>query len=376
MQFKDIIGQDKVKRHMLDMYANQRVPHAMLLLGPDGAGTIALAIAFAQYINCTGNKANGDSCGECPSCRKYAKMIHPDFHCIFPVVKKDESTSSDTFIDEWRSLICRTPYFDLSQWNNEMGASKQSLISKNDALAIHHKLALKPLEAQYQVLFMWRPELMNEAASNKILKILEEPPSNTLFILASNSATDILPTILSRTQILKVPPIAENDLTTHIVEKYNLSATDAQRIAHMSGGSYVDTMRIIDSSQESAENLDIFAKIMRCCYSRNVTEMIKISETVAKSYTREQVKDKLNYVLHMIRESFVMNLNNQQLNFITPAEEAFLQKFSRFIHADNVLQMADTVNEALTQIEQNGNVNIIIMDMLLQITIYLKKQRP
>ncbi len=361
---------------MLEMYANKRVPHAMLLLGNDGAGSLALGLAFAQYLNCTGDKSGGDSCGVCPECRKMAKIMHPDLHCIFPVVKKDESTSSDTFIDEWRNLICRKPYFDLSEWNNEIGADKQTLISKNDALLIHKKLSMRPYEAKYQILLMWRPELMNEAASNKILKILEEPPADTIFILASNSASEILPTILSRTQTLKVPPITEEALTQHIATTYNLSAADAQRIAHMSEGSYVKAMQIIDSAEQTSEDLDLFMQIMRCCYVANVTNMMKISENAAKTYTREQLKDKLNYTLHMLRESFVMNLNTPQLNFITPQEEAFLKKFAPFIHANNVMQLSEIVNEAIAQIEQNGNANMIMMNMLLQITIHLKKKRP
>lgn len=361
---------------MLEMYANKRVPHAMLLLGNDGAGTLALGLAFAQYINCTGDKSNGDSCGTCPQCRKFAKIMHPDLHCIFPVVKKDESTSSDTFIDEWRTMICRTPYFDLSQWNDEIGANKQTLISKNDALSIHQKLSMRPYEAQYQVLLMWRPELMNEAASNKILKILEEPPTNTIFILASSSTSDILPTILSRTQTLKVPPIAEEALTQHIATTYKLSESDAQRIAHMAEGSFVKAMQIIDSSQQTSDNLEFFMQIMRCCYVANVTNMMKISENATKTFTREQMKDKLNYMLRMLRESFVMNLNTPQLNFVTPQEETFLKKFAPFIHINNIMQLSEIVNEAIAQVEQNGNVNMIMMNMLLQITIHLKKKRP
>ncbi len=375
MQFKDIIGQDKVKRHMLDMFANQRVPHAMLLLGPDGAGALALAVAYAQYINCTGNKSSDDSCGQCPSCQKYAKAVHPDLHFIYPVVKRDESTSSASYIDEWRSMFCRSHYFDLAQWTDEMGGNKQALISKNDALAIHHDLSMQPLEAQYQVLVMWKPELMNEAASNKILKILEEPPANTIFILVSNSASDILPTILSRVQTIKVPPISEDAIAAQIESQYQMSQSDAKRVAHMAAGSYLSALRIIDATQETNDNLEFFKQLMRSSYVKDFIVKMKLSESVAKTLSREQLKDKLNYSQRMLREGFVMNLNSPELNYITPQEEVFLQKFSEFIHIDNVFELSDTINEAIAQIEQNGNVNIIMMDMILKISILLTKPR-
>jgi len=376
MQFKDVIGQETVKHYLRDMYASQRIPHATLLLGGEGSGALALGIAFAQYINCTGDKTSGDSCGTCPSCQKYQKLVHPDLHCIFPVIKKDDSTTSDTYMPEWREMVTQTPYFNLTQWTNSIGGNKQATILRSDAIAIHHKLSMKPYEAQYQVLLMWKPELMNEVAANRILKILEEPPSNTLFILVSESSAEILPTILSRTQMLKVPPIAENDISAFIQQRYNLPEQDAQRIAHISNGNLINTLQIIGEAQEAKDNLDFFAKIMRCCYSRKVPEMMQISEETGRNLSREQLKNRLTYSLRMLRENFIMNLNQPQLNYMTPDEENFSQKFSRFVHLNNVIPMSELINEAIAHIEQNGNVRIIIMDLLLQMTVHLKAERP
>lgn len=376
MQFKDIIGQENVKQHLRDMYAHHRIPHATMLLGGEGSGALALGVAFAQYINCTGDKSGGDSCGQCPSCQKYQKLVHPDLHSIFPVIKKDDSTTSDTYIAEWREMVSNTPYFNLTQWTNAMGGNKQATIMRSDAVAIHQKLSMKPYEAQYQVLLMWKPELMNEVAANRILKILEEPPSNTLFILVSESSAEILPTILSRTQMLKVPPIAEDDITAFIQQRYKMPETDARRIAHISNGNLINTLQIIGEAQEAKDNLDFFIKIMRCCYARKVPEMMQISEDTNKNLSREQIKNRLTYSLRMLRENFIMNLNQPELNYMTPEEETFSQKFSRFVHLNNVIPMSELINEAIAHVEQNGNVRIIIMDLLLRMTVHLKAERP
>lgn len=376
MQFKDIVGQNSVKHHLLDLYANHRIPHASLLVGPEGSGAMGLAIAFAQYINCTGNKSNGDSCGTCPSCRKYNTLSHPDLHFVFPVKKRDEHTESDTYIAEWRELLSRSPYFNLTQWADLMSGNVQALINKNDAIAIHRKLSMQPYEAKYQVLIMWKPELMNEAMANKILKILEEPPTNTLFILISESSAEILPTILSRTQIIKVPPINQDDLEQAITIQYGRTGNDAKRIAHISNGSFITARQIIEGAEIAHENLDFFMKIMRCCYARKVPEMMELSEVFSKIYTREQLKDRLRYALHMLRENFIMNLGNNELNYMTPEEELFSQKFSRFVHLDNVIQLTELITDAIAHVEQNGNARIIIMDLLLQMTVHLKKTRP
>lgn len=277
---------------------------------------------------------------------------------------------------EWREMLTSTPYFNLTQWTNAMGGNKQANILRSDAVAIHQKLAMKPYEAQYQVLLMWKPELMNEVAANRILKILEEPPSNTLFILVSESSSEILPTILSRTQMLKVPPIDEDDIKSFVQQRYNMPETDAQRVAHISNGNLIRTMQIIGEAQEAKDNLDFFTRIMRCCYARKVPEMMQISDDFSKNLTREQLKNRLIYSLHMLRENFIMNLNQPQLNYMTPEEETFSQKFSRFVHINNVMPMTDLINEAIAHVEQNGNARIIIMDLLLQMTVHLKAERP
>lgn len=335
-----------------------------------------LAIAFAQYISCTGDKSGGDACGCCKSCSQYSKLSHPDLHMIYPIIKKkDGSGDSDTYLKEWRELFARTSYFSLQQWLDELGGEKQGAISKDDAVAIHRKLSMKPLEAEYQVLIMWRPELMNETASNRILKILEEPPHNTIFILVSEQSSDILPTILSRTQIVKIPPIDTEAMTGAIKSAYGLADEQAQRVAHIADGNYIKATYTINNSEESQRNLDFFSRIMRCCYARKVKEMVAMSDEMQKM-PRESMKSALTYSLRMIRENFIMNLNCEQLNYMTPNEEKFSQKFAPFVHLNNAIQMTDVFNEALAHVEQNGNVRIIMMDLLIKTAALLKKPRP
>ena len=376
MQFKDIIGQDSVKDHLRRMYDTRRMSHATLLAGPEGSGALPLAIAYAQYINCTGDKSNGDSCGICPSCVKYKKLAHPDLHFIYPTISRGDSTSSDTYLTEWRQMFDNSIYFDSGQWTTMMGGAKQAIINKNDALAIHQKLSLQPFEAEYQVLIMWRPELMNEASANKILKILEEPPRKTLFILVSEHPTEILPTILSRAQMLKVSPVDESNIKKHLMVRYNMNEADSSRLAHISNGNIITMLKLIGQMNENNANLTTFMSVMRTCYTRNVIEMRKLSEQIGKAMSRDQLKDFLKYSIHMVRENFMLNLAEPQLVYMTPDEENFSQKFSRFIHVGNVFQMVDLFDEAISQIEQNGNAHIILLDMFLQLTILLKIARP
>ncbi|MCQ2226721.1 MAG: DNA polymerase III subunit [Bacteroidales bacterium] len=375
MQFKDIVGQGIVKNHLREMYDKQRLAHATLFLGPEGSGTLPLALAFAQYVNCTGDKSGGDSCGQCPSCRKFAKLIHPDLHFVYPVVRRDEHTDSDTYIDEWRALFCSEPYFDMEKWTEAMGGNKQALISRNDAAAIHRKLSMQPFEAQFQVLIMWHPELMNDTAANRILKILEEPPRNTLFMLVGENTSEILPTILSRTQIVNVPPVLEEDIAQYVSADYGVDQEQAGNIAHVSGGSVIKARQMMSELADDNDNLDFFIDLMRKCYMRNVADLLMIADVTAK-LTREQVKSRLTYSIRMIRESFVMNLGHGELNYMTTAEEQFAKKFAPFIHIDNVMQLSDLMTEAIAQVEQNGNVRIIIADLVMQMTILLKKPRP
>lgn len=376
MLFSDIIGQETVKQHLRTMYINHRIPHAMLFVGQEGVGGLQLAYAFAQYINCTGDKSNGDSCGTCPSCIKYQKLGHPDFHMVFPTINKDKETNSDTYLAEWRDMFTETPYFTYQQWIDNMKGDKQASIRDADSTAIHRKLQMKPYEATYQILVLWYPELMNDTVSNKLLKILEEPPSDTLFMLVGENPSKLLPTIISRTQIINVPPIQENDICDYMISKYYLSEEKAQMVAHYAAGNLVRAIQTVTESEQNRENLDFFKNIMRSCYQKDIVAMNALSDFARKSITRETLKISLNYSLRIIRESFILNLNNSQLSYLTSEEKDFLLKFAPFVHINNVFDLSKLFNDAIAQVEQNGNVQIIIMDLLLNVAMLIRKQRP
>lgn len=376
MLFSDIVGQKSTKERLVQMYHSGRMPHAMLFLGQEGNGSLPLAIAYAQYVNCTDpNKHDGEACGKCPSCVKYSRLTHPDLHFIFPIIKKDGSQTvySDTYINEWRNRNNEGHYFSLSQWMSYIGGDKQAIISKDDAVAIHQKLGQKSVEAEFKVLIMWCPELMNETASNRILKILEEPPAKTIFILVSDNEADILPTILSRTQRFNIPPVADEDMAYHLKRLHpSLSADMVTRMVHMASGNMVRLLQITNPDEDSKDNLEFFIALMRISYQRNIVMMTDFVESNIKKLSRETLKARLSYSIHMVRESLVFNLQNQQLSTLTSAEEKFLSKFAVFVHHNNVFKITELLNEAYLHVERNGSVGMIFFDVLMQLAALLK----
>ncbi|MCF0189797.1 MAG: DNA polymerase III subunit delta [Marinilabiliaceae bacterium] len=376
MQFSEIIGQSSVKQRLLLMYEAGRIPHALLLTGPEGTGALPLAISFAQYINCTGDKTSGDSCGRCPSCVKYKALTHPDLHFVYPVVKgSSPEVYSTDFLDKWRELFGESIYFSRIQWISRIKSDKQGAIFKDDVVALHQKLGQKSVEAPYKVLIMWLPELMNETAANRILKILEEPPSNSLFILVSENENDILPTVLSRTQRIQVSPIDDESICQHINRLCpTLGEEQSKRIAHISMGSMIRVNQVLNDNDELKSNIEFFANLMRSCYRRDASAMVSFVDSISKM-TRDEHKNRLQYCIHMIRESLVYNLQQEELSVLTNDEESFLKKFAVFIHPGNVFGLVDQFNTAIFHIERNGNSKIIYFDLMMQVAVLLKIQR-
>lgn len=395
MRFADVIGQQAVKERLLAMSAEGRIPHAMLFMGAEGVGALPLALALAQYIDCTGDKSNGDSCGQCPACQKNARLVHPDVHYIFPIAKNSQGDDTDTYLPEWRQLVTRSPYFGQPEWTAAMSAhkasspkasdddsasaptaGKQALIAKDAAQAIHAKLSMKPYEADKQIMIVWKPELMNETTSNSLLKILEEPPTDTIFIMVSEDPQKILPTIMSRTQTFRIPPIDEASLQSAISRMAGIVGDDAKRVAHIAQGSFVAAMRQISHSDADAANLATFQEMMRAAWAGNVIKMNNVAET-CRAMSREQVKAYLEYCQRMIRESFVLNLATQKLNFLTQPEEEFLVKFAPFIHVGNVERLSALIDDTAARIEQNGNVRMVMKSMILSLTALIRRaKRP
>lgn len=368
MKFKDIIGQENIKEKLVQSYLENRVSHSYLFYGPEGAGKLGLAIAFAQYLSCE-NKQGNDSCGHCPSCLKYEKLVHPDLHFVFPIANtgSKETSISDTFISEWREMVTVTPYFTYDEWLAKIGSEKkQGGIYVGESAGIIRKLSLKTYESDFKVMIIWLPEKMNIDCANKLLKILEEPPSKTVFILVSNKREDVLPTITSRTQPVKVLGIDDENMQNAIVEKFGISAEQAYDITKISNGSFTTAKNYVLDNEDNHTFLNLFIDTMRICYSADILKANELAEKIVKLSTNKQ-KGFLNYCLSQVRENFIYNTQDKSLLHLTKSEEEFSSKFARFVNPNNIKQLYMVFNTAYFHIERNVNAKIVFGDTLLKI---------
>lgn len=374
MLFKDIIGHNDVKKRLLQSVKDKRISHAQLFLGPEGCGSLSLAIAYAQYINCTQPTEN-DSCGVCPSCFKFSKLVHPDLHFVFPVAttsKVKTNPVSNNFLTEWREAVLQFPYMNLTQWYKHIGVeNKQGGIQKNESEEVIKKLNLKTYEGAYKIMIIWMAEKMNETCANKLLKIIEEPSPNTLFILISESTEAILQTILSRTQMVKIPKIDSISLANYLKEQPQIAAEDINTLVHVSNGDMNKLKILLEGDANNTENFELFTSLMRLCYTKNIIEVQNVIE-ILYSFGRERQKNFLEYALRMIRENFILNKKADSIVYLFKEEALFSQKFSPFINDKNIMTITKELNEAHYHIERNGNAKIIFFDLALKLTIALK----
>jgi DNA polymerase-3 subunit delta' len=375
MFFKDIIGQEDLIRQLIGSAQSGVVPHARLFCGKAGMGTFPLALAYARYLNCT-QRSETDSCGRCPSCLKYNELVHPDLHFIFPMVANRETKKliCDDYLPEWRTFLASHTYFDLNMWLNHMDATnKQALIYAKESEDILHKVGIRIYEAAYRVFLIWTPERMHATCANKLLKIIEEPPQNTLIFLVSEEPDRILGTILSRAQRINVNPISV-DALARAVEKppHNLAPAEAQQLAHMSHGDYIQMIENIHVNEENEYFLQQFIRIMRNSWGRNVKEMKLLAEEMA-GIGREQQKSFLAYCQRLIRENFMYRFQAGEMNYMNRTEEAFSVRFSDYVNERNVYDFIEDLSDAERHIGQNGNAKIIFFDLALRITVLLKR---
>lgn len=372
MFFKDVIGQAAAKKRLLQEVKEGRIPHAQLICGPEGTGKLPLAIAYARYICCE-NPGEHDACGVCPTCVKMNKLVHPDVHFAFPVIKKKagKDTVCDDFIAEWRNFVLQNPYFNLNHWLQEMGAeNQQAQIFVKESDEIVRKLSLKSSQGGYKVMIIWLPEKMNMECSNKLLKLLEEPPTQTVFLLVSEEPDNILPTILSRTQRFNLHGIEENEISQTLQRQYGLQAADADSIAHRSEGNFLKALETIHLSEEHKQFFELFVSLMRLSYQRKIREMKQWSERVA-SMGRERQKNFLTYCQRMIRENFMFNFHRTDLVYMNPEEQQFSVRFAPFINERNVMGIMDELSEAQQHIEQNVNPKMVFFDFSLKMIVLL-----
>lgn len=371
--FKDIIGQQAVKEKLVQEVQEGRVPHAQLFCGPAGAGKLPLALAYARYL-CCAHPADGDACGTCPSCVKWNKLVHPDVHFMYPIVRnaKAKKEVCDDYLADWRHLLTATPYFGLDDWLGEMGADNgQAIIYARESDEIARKLSLKSVEGGYKITIVWLPEKLHEVCANKLLKLLEEPPAKTVFLLVSEAPDQILSTILSRAQRFNVPRIAEADIAEALRTRYGVQPADSEAIAHIANGNFVKALQTISLNEENKLFFDLFVSLMRLSYARKIREMKQWSEQVA-AMGRERQKDLLDYCQRMLRENFIYNLHRREMNYMTREEEHFATRFAPFINERNVAGIMHELSEAQLHIGQNVNPRMVFFDFALKMIVLLK----
>jgi DNA polymerase-3 subunit delta' len=374
MFFKEVIGQNSIKQRLIQSVKEERVSHAQLFAGPEGTGKLALAIAYAQYVACT-NRQPDDSCGECPSCKKYRKLIHPDLHFVFPVIKtpKYKEPVSDNFLEEWRTMVGQNPYFNIDQWFDVIGVENtQGLIYAHQSEEIIRKLNLKSYESEYKVMIIWLPERMHVACANKLLKMIEEPPVKTLFILITENEEDIISTIRSRCQLITIPPIDPDSMAKAIAQVPEAEGCDISNIVHLAKGNYGKAIELLQPDEQTQFNLERFKELMRFSYGRKYADLFKWVDQVS-GIGREKQKSLFSYFLVILRENFIYNLKNRQLTFMSEQEEDFSKRFSPFINERNIQELTEVFETAFAHIEMNGNPKIIFTDVFFKIVKLIRK---
>lgn len=371
MLFKDIIGQKEAKERLIREAKEGKIAHARLFCGNEGVGKLPLAIAYAQYLSCE-HPTDNDSCGVCPNCVKYNKLIHPDLHFVFPVIKKkNKDTISDDYLQEWREILNSSPYFNLNMWLKEMGAeNQQAQIYVKESDEIIRKLNLKSSQGGYKVMIIWLPEKMNVECSNKLLKLLEEPPTQTIFILISEEPDMLLPTIQSRVQRFNIHAIDKEKIAETLCLNYGLEANDAKNIAHRCQGNFLKALETIHLNEDNQFYFEEFVSLMRLAYQRKIREIKQWSDNIA-AIGRERQKNFLAYIQRMLRESFIYNFHTPDISYLSDEEQKFSSRFSPFINEGNVISIMEELSIAEQHIGQNVNAKMVFFDLALKMIVLL-----
>jgi DNA polymerase III subunit delta' len=361
----DIIGQEEVKGRLLKMVKENRLPHALLFTGVDGSGNLATAIAFAQYLFCSDKKDN-DSCGVCPGCLKTSKLVHPDLHFVFPIAKSKDVKSSADLIKEFREAFLENPYLSLNDWFDGLGAeNKQPIIPVEESGNIIRELSYTSYEGMYKMMVIWQPEKMNTEAANKLLKVLEEPPEQTIFILACNNPDALLATILSRVQQIPFTRLTEKEITEGLIKKFQVTNENAIQAAYLCDGNFNEAIKHLTSNDEQLSFLQHFQSFMRLSLKFDCDKAIQwIDQNAANG--REKHKQFLHYSLEIFRDSLMYNYGSRDLVRLSGNEKQFLEKFAPFINQKNYEKLVEEFNSSYYYVERNANPKILFMDLLLK----------
>ena len=377
MLFNQIIGQEHIKNHLQTSAKNGRIPHAQLFVGKEGSGTLPLAIAYAQFL--LSHFSDNPTASEL----KVAKLQHPDLHFAFPVTTNDSVKKhpvSNLFLNEWRDFVSNQPYGGLFNWLQSIGVeNKQGMIGVDEALEVVKKLQLKSYEGGFKVMIIWMAEKMNIAASNKLLKLIEEPPAKTIFLLITENEDQIITTIKSRCQALHFPVLSEQDIANELLLREKCSESDALKIATQAEGNYNKAVHLLHQDANDLIFEQWFIAWIRTAFKAKgnaavIQELVMWSETIAKT-GRETQKQFLDYCLQFFRQALLLNYKSPELVFLETQTPKFnLQNFAPFVHSENILAIEKELNDALYHIERNGNPKIILLDLSMKLTRFLHKK--
>jgi DNA polymerase III subunit delta' len=384
MKFQEVIGRQEVKDKLIHGVSEGRISHAQLFSCYEGSYGLPMAFAYAAYIQCE-NPETHDSCGVCSSCLKHQKLIHPDLHFSYPVITlpgiKDRSTRSTDFIKHWRKAFLENPYMNLNDWYLALGVeNKQGFMSVEESADILRKMSLKSFESKFKIQIIWMPEKMRVDATNKLLKIIEEPPPNTLFILVTDQRDQLLPTILSRTQLVKIPMLQIDEIAIAITKKYNTEPRNARRIAKLANGNLNMAFSLAGSSEKDLSLETDFITWMRLCYSPFHEKDGKSSWTDLNTWIertskggRESLKQFFTFCLEASRECMLVNHGDSEMVRFDDEVIPNFSRFTRFIHSGNVAEITDLLNKAYYAIERNANAKILLLDLSFKMNRLLNK---
>lgn len=371
MKFSEILGQEHLKSHLIKSTDNGRISHAQLFVGKEGSGVLPMAIAYAQYI------LSYNSIDKEASELKCEKLMHPDLHFAFPVAANDavkKHPVSNLFLDDWRNFIKTNPYGNLFEWFQQIGIeNKQGQIGVDEAEEIVKSLKLKSYEGGYKVMIIWMAEKMNSSAANKLLKLLEEPPEKTVFLLVTEDDEQIISTIKSRCQILHFPLLPEADIAKGLIEKEDADPPIAAQIALQADGNYNKALHLFHNDNADEQFEQWFITWIRAAFKAKgnavvIQDLIEWSETISKT-GRETQKRFLNYCLQFFRQALLLNYSAEELVFMEPKTPGFkLDNFAPFVHSGNILDINKELNDAIYHIERNGNAKIILLDLSIKLT--------
>ena len=368
MKFSEIRGQDLLKKQLLKSVQSGHIAHAQLFIGPEGSPNLTFALAYAAYLNCQ-DPQEEDSCGKCDSCKKNEKLIHPDVNFAFPVSSTAKITGKDvissSYLSEWRNFVIQDPYNNASGWNSYFGGeNKQLNISKEESRQIIRHLSLKPFEGRYKVMLIWLPEYMNASAANALLKILEEPSENTVFILVANDEKKILSTIRSRTQIIRVRPFSDEEIMKLLVENHFIEEDKARHISHLVDGNINEALRLAREVEDDSHVM--FRDWMRLCFMGNLVEIVKWTDNFSK-LSKVSQQTLFQYGLSMMREALIILAKEPSLSRLMGDELEFITNFTKVLEIKSLEAITLRLNEAFYHLERNANSKILFLDLSLQI---------